>query len=803
MKISLNGGDWRFKGFLDLDWVSREAVKPNSPDPRWWRSGTVPGSVHDDLWQHGVIPDPYVEQNTLQIEWVAQRTWVYKKTFHISQTLPGQRVRLIFEGVDYEAEFYLNGALLGRHRSQFIPAVFDITERVNHDGENLIAVVLFPAPPGQSQMGRTSLVNEIRTRMNYGWDFCPRVVHLGVWDSVWLEITGAAAIEDVWVRPHLSDDFSRADVDVTVEIASALKAHDVVGAKRASPAHNHIEIEATFRFEDTIVAQVALTPDEVTPGIFRANVPVEQPHLWWPNGSGEQPLYQAEIRVFAYTGEQVGATRRVAPTAPTEDARSESDRRLINFGIRRIEFVQNERPPDITDPALNYTLVVNGRKLYMNGWNWVPMDVLYGVEHLERQEHLLRLAQAAHVNILRVVGVGLIQKESFYDLCDRLGILIWQEFIQSSSGIDRKPKEDPAYIELAVREAESAIKRRRNHPALALWCGGNELEGLDLLPLDDREPVLAALKETVRRLDPDRGWLPTSGSGPMPYCGINTATNNPFIMHDVHGPWHHQGLTTQYTLFNRSRSLLHSEFGAEGLTNLAALEQTLSPENRWPATRDNRSWYHLGGEWWLRREEWAQMVGEVDDLPTLVTATQVLQAEAVRYAIEANRRRMFENSGSFPWQFNEPYPMAVCTTAVDYFGEPRLLYHAVARAYEPVHVSARFDSQVWPGKETFEAAIWVSNATLAEYKGVTLEITISDLRHSVTQQGYVSFGANTSTALVAFSHPLEDVGDVFWLDVRLGDISHNQYQFSRQENLAAALPHFDRMTAFWLERTRP
>ena len=203
--ISLDGSDWLCKPYVGLDWVWRDAEKPGSRDRLGWLPATVPGSVQHDLWQAGEIASPYVERNTLLAEWASQRTWLYKKRFTVGPEHRGRRIRLRFEGVDYEAGFYLNGEKLGEHRSMFTPATFEVGDRLRFGDENLLAVVLEPAPVEQPQVGRTSLVRTHKTRMNYWWDFCPRLVHLGIWDGVCLEISGAVRIEDAWVRPHLGE----------------------------------------------------------------------------------------------------------------------------------------------------------------------------------------------------------------------------------------------------------------------------------------------------------------------------------------------------------------------------------------------------------------------------------------------------------------------------------------------------------------------------------------------------------------------------------------------------------------------
>ena len=221
MHISLNGDDWQFKDFVGEDWRLRRAHMPDTTDTRWWRRGCVPGSVQQDLWQLDEIPDPYYERNSLLIEWVPQRTWVYKKSFSVPDELRGRRVVLCFEGVDYEAEFFLNGESLGTHRSMYTPAAFEVGERLRHGEDNLLAVVIEPAPHEQPQIGRTSRVRTHKARMGYWWDFSPRVVHLGIWEGVYLDVTGPARIEDVYVHPQLSDALDHAQVGVTVTVSAS------------------------------------------------------------------------------------------------------------------------------------------------------------------------------------------------------------------------------------------------------------------------------------------------------------------------------------------------------------------------------------------------------------------------------------------------------------------------------------------------------------------------------------------------------------------------------------------------------
>lgn len=756
-RILLNGSDWQFKAFYGEDWRWRDAHKPDTRDTRHWFQGSVPGSVHHDLWQNDEIPDPYFERNSLLLEWIPQRTWIYKKRFFVPDELRGKRLTLHFEGVDYAAEFFLNGASLGQHASMYTPAVFDVNGHVQFDVENLLAVVIEPAPHEQPQVSRTSKVRTHKSRMTYWWDFCPRMIHIGIWDTMYLQANNIVQIKDVFVRPQFDASFDQTVVDIAIGLE--------VTAEQA------YQVETQIMFDGQVInrEQQRLTAEQGRTTLSQ-QITVESPRLWWPNGSGDQPLYEAVVRVY-------GADEAVA-----------LDEKTVTFGIRDIQFMPNEG----ADPtALGYTCVVNGQKTYIKGWNWVPLDVLYGVPRPEKLDHLLRLAQHAHVNMLRIWGGGLIEREDFYQRCDQLGIMVWQEFIQSSSGIENTPSTDQDFIDLMVSEAEQIIPRKRNHPSLVIWGGGNELTDSQNNPLDNQHPLLAALAETVKRLDPDRCWLPTSPTGRVFMNALDTIERDPTGLHDVHGPWEYQGVERQHELYNSSTSLLHSEFGVEGVTNLKTLNAVIAPEHQWPSTLDNPLWQHLGA-WWNQQPMWQQVFGEISDIETLVRATQFMQAEGLRYSVEADQRRKYQNSGTLPWQFNEPYPMATCTSAVDYYGQAKPSYYAVARAYEPLHLSAHFPTISWAGRAEFEAEIWLNTLPDKSVETARLRVQLIGLGGHIHRQRteVITCVANAAARVMVVNWPFSTTSEeVFFFDLVLTDadqhvIAHNRYPFTLDANLA-------------------
>ncbi len=680
MRIMLNGSDWRILPLVPSEWhwrmIGQETCDLdhlNPPVPPW-TPATVPGDVQSDLLRTGQLPDPWKDLNSRLWEWTSQRDWVYRKDFSLPQMAENARALLHFEGVDYACHVFLNGRKLGEHRGTYTAFEMDATGAAR-PGSNQLVVVVEHAPfepDQQAQIGWTSRVRLWKPRFAYQWDWCTRLVPLGIHEDVWLDLWQAARIRNVRVRPSL-DDRANGCVRISVDLERSEGPDATVRARILSPTGDE-------------VAKTSGLAHHAGDGSARWNgeVRVDAPLLWWPNGYGDQPLYTVIIEVQGAGGEILDEWQR-------------------RIGFRTIRAVPNfGAPPD----ALPYTLEVNDTRIFLTGWNWAPIDQLYGPHHRAKYTHAIRLAKQANCNLLRVWGGGLLEREHFYDLCDEAGILVWQEFPQSSSGIDNEPARDAAYVEYCNGEARQMVLRRAHHPSLAVWCGGNELTDAQYRPLTTSHPVLGVLQQVVQELDPDRIFLPTSPSGPV----FAADTANKGRMHDVHGNWLYMGDPQHYAFYNEIDPLLHSEFGCEGPANLRTLARVLSPHALWPPDRTNPAWVHHGS-WWINRERVEELFGEIQELPAFVFAGQWMQYEGLRYAVEASRRRAWRTSGCMPWQFNEAWPNTSCTNMLEYFGGVKPAYWAVRAAYAPVGVSARYSSlRCLPGG-SLDAEIWLAVST--------------------------------------------------------------------------------------------
>lgn len=738
--FSLDGPDWRLLPLMPSEWEWRKVWEnPTALTPALWMPAQVPGTVQEDAVDAGLIPDPNEGFSSRACEWTSERDWVYVREFPSPALPPGARARLCFEGVDYCCHVYLGGLHLGDHEGMYDAFEFDVTDALAAEGANRLVVVVEHAPREVGQIGRTSEVKLWKARFAYDWDWCTRLVPLGIYDSVRLEVTGPAHLAEVQVETGLTPDYSAAEVCCTVRLAG--------DTARATTVRAEVALEGTPLASAEVAAEA---------GLATLSLPLAAPRLWWPNGYGAQPLYEACVSLLDARGELL-------------------DERAVRFGVRRVRALANDGAPA---GALPYVLEVNGQRVFLKGWNWAPVSQLYGRTPRERYERWLALARDAHCNLLRVWGGGLLEKRDFYELCDSYGIMVWQEFIQSSSGLDNRPSTSPEYLAYIREQAERMVPRRRNHPSLVLWCGGNELMHDDWRPLDDSQPALAVLKDCVRRLDPGRLWLPTSGSGPVANASLDQAGN----MHDVHGPWLYQGPEAHYRLYNGIDPLLHAEFGVEGAANLPSMRRCNPPEQLWPPDDTNPLWLHRGS-WWLQRPMLESIFGPLEDLETYVRASQFLQAEGLRYAIEANRRRKWHCAGTSPWQFNESWPNLSCTNVVDFFGQPRPAYWWCRNAYEPLHVSARYDKLGWEVGEEFGADLWVNNSAGDAEGAVAWHVV--DLRGNTLIQGGAEYRAAAGSAVACgrATWTVDDLPDgifILALAALAGDgrSSANEYLFS-------------------------
>lgn len=663
--IDLSHADWRVRPYHPNEADHQQAWK-QPPTESMEIPAKVPGDVVTDVISAESGPHPYVDRNNRQYEWTAQRDWLYRLDFD-APTLHGRDARIEFEAVDYRCTVWLNGVQVGGHQGASDAFAVDVSQAIQ-PGRNRLHVLVRCAEPEPGQIGRTSEVRTWKPRFAYGWDWNCRLIPLGIWGPVRLRLSRGVRIDDMWWRSRIADDLGTAEVILIGSLHSDsyrwVKARGTLAADGATVAESA---------EDVFLAPGA---NEV-----RLTLTVPEPRLWWPNGYGEAFLHEATLSV---EGQDVGKATR-----------------SLRVGLRRLEWTRTEGAPE---DSLPYTPVVNGQRVYIQGFNWVPPDNLYGYA-AARHAPSVKLAAEAHSTMLRVWGGAQIAAPAFYDACDEYGLLVWQEFTQSSSGIDNEPPTDPEYLAMATREARGIVRKLRRHTCLAAWCGGNELMYSDSKPLGLDHPTVAALGEVVKEMDPDRYYLPTSASGPLAGPDLERRGQ----MHDIHGPWTYGGPVEHYRLWDGVDALLHAEMGSPGAANLETLRKWVSEPCIWPPDETNPMWMHRGA-WWIVRHQVESLFGPFETIEPFIIASQYLHGEALRYAVEAARRRQWLCAGTLIWQLNEAYPNNSCTNVVDYELRTKPAYVAVRKAQAPIHASASYRGLGWNDSDHFEAGVYLSSA---------------------------------------------------------------------------------------------
>ena len=675
-------GQWYAVGTLpyQADFSRHLQLGVMIPHQTKWFPAAVPGSVYRDLLAAGLIEDPYYGENSLHCEWVANRWWVYRTSFFLQKEDLEDTLKLTFCGIDYSARIYLNGVDLGHHEGMYIPFAA-VVNGAAVEGENVLVCVLEHAPQADPQPGYTSRTRYLKARFNYKWDFACRLVNLGIYDEVKLETHRALSVSHFFFRPvkkengwALACSFEAdgyRNADAVLEISA-----DILTAEGTKNVRTSCQVKV-----------------KEGPNAWAATLEMDgaQPLLWWPNGYGAQPLH--DVRA-SFTVE--GAV---------DDAVS------ARVGFRTLAFRHAEGRED----ALPYLVEVNGKRIYLKGTNMVPMDCMTGIPE-EAVRRCLEAARDANIDFLRIWGGGHIESELFYRLCDEFGLMVLQEFTMSSSGCDDVPSRDPEFLALLEQAARHAVKQKRNHVSLIMMNGGNELTDHRYLGREDHEghpatfdePALAMLLGIVTQFAPDIMMLPSSASGPNALLKVGDLGNN----HDVHGPWNYVGVYDHYDFYNGSDSIVHGEFGCGGMSNEESVRRFMPPEKLRLATSDtDRIWAHHSGGWDSYNGRERLMFGELYDLPfsDYIKVSQFVQAESLRYSLEANRRRQWKNVGQMTWQFNEPWPNVQCSNLVDYYGGKKLAWYFLKEAYAGVMTSMRYHKLFFTAGETFEASLHIIN----------------------------------------------------------------------------------------------
>ncbi len=610
----------------------------------------VPGSVQQALLDAGILPDWNVGLNSLSCEWVEHRHWDFTTTIPAGAIHPGQRVLLDAQGLDYSGWILVDCREIVPFTGALTPHLLELTEALSDGNQHQLSIVFDVPPPEQGQIGYTSKSRYFKPRYCYSWDWTPRVVPIGVWDAVRLKSAAQCAVDPIYTRTSLADDNRAGRVEVALQADALIVPPAEIG-----------EVSVTLLDGEKIITRQSGIFNRERLDIILDGISVEP---WWPNGVGPAKTY----------------TLRLEATVQGEAWRLE---RVIGF--KRVRWLPCEGAPDGAEPWL---CEINGTPVFLQGANWVPPRTCYPDSTDAEYRRLIELYRDMGCTCLRVWGGAILEKELFYRLCDEAGILVWQEFPLSSSGIDNWPPEDPGVIDELSQICISYIRRRAHHPSLLLWCGGNELlggggKGADSVPCDYSHPCLAAMKDVVEHWDPARRFLPTSASGPWEWGSperFGTGT-----LHDAHGPWGFgQGannLDEWRDYWVRDDALFRSETGMPGAHSLKMFRKYGGEANVWPPVTDY--WRHTAA-WWAQWNRYRDKLGDLPEdeaLAEYIRLTQKEQAEAYVIAAAACKNRFPRCGGFLVWMGHDAFPCPANNAFIDFDRNPKPAYFALKRVF--------------------------------------------------------------------------------------------------------------------------
>lgn len=639
-----------------------------------WFPAAVPGTMYKDLLDQKRMEDPFFGENEPAARELSACDYRYRRTFKISgQMLQNHRNVLVCEGIDTLAELWLNGEKIGECANMHRTYRFDVTGLLQ-EGENSIEFLFHsPLAFARKQNERKPIWGVDTTVPGYqylrkahcmfGWDWGPQLPDLGIWRDIYIEEIKGGRIDHAYVRQELTKEACRLTLQVQNEVLE--------GAG---------ELQLKCRILDPEGREI-YAQAEPCKGRNTFSAEIREPKLWWPNGYGEQPLYQAELSLEM--GTETVSTKK------------------ITVGIREFTVVRRK---DFYGESFSYC--INGNEIFARGANYIPEDGIFGRRSRERTEKLLSDCIKAGYNCIRVWGGGNYPDDWFFDACDRLGLLVWEDFMFACAVYDLTD----AFEENLRAEFVDNIRRLRNHPSLGLWCGNNEMESAwDGWGLPENEKLRQDYLYLYERMipdllaveDPDRFYWPSSPSSGGGFEEPSSEHRGDAHYWDVwHGRKPFEEVEDKYFRF-------FSEYGFVSLPARSTLNTVIAPdqfnivspqmEMHQKCSIGNLTMMHYLLRYYLNPT----------DFNMLIYTTQCLQGDYLEMAIRHLRSHRERCAGSTYWQVNDTYPTMSWAT-IDYYGRWKGAHYIVKRSYQP------FIAYAEPDKATGEMVVYASGEAKKE-----------------------------------------------------------------------------------------
>ena len=699
--ISLNGS-WI------LHWM------PVSPDPLPFPPADletqssipaqVPGNAELDLERAGLLPDPFFGANIRQLRPLENREWWYSKHFVVPDEFSGQRSELVFEGLDTLATVWLNGQCIGQAENMLIPQRFETTTAVLPGVENTLVVRLSSAmveakkvkyEPGMMSWEHRSEGLRLRKASHvWGWDIMPRVVSAGIWRRVHLQIIPEHAIEGLYIWTVEAQP-EHAILGVWYDVRTSAELEGLHLVIRGACGRHSFQHEWPLEF---IADQFSIQ--------------IENPCLWWPTGYGEANLY--EITFQLRSAESVLAERKEW------------------VGVRKIKILRTEAcstpwqhplpaalPAQVDQPVeadSHFTFLVNDQMVMVKGTNWVPLDAFHSRD-AERMTRAIEMVSELGCNMIRCWGGNVYEADAFFEWCDSHGIMVWQDFAFACCIYPQ----DDEFLKTVQHEVQSAVERLRNHASLAVWCGDNEVDMA--YASQGRDPqynrlTRQAIPQMLQRFDPHRAYIPSSPF--ISAAALNQSSSDTAEQH-LWGPrGYYKG-----DFYTRHSAHFIGEIGYHGCPAPTSVAKFISPEQLWPPDGSDEWQIHSVYHWRTRtieRDRVALMTKQVrilfgfvpENLTEYAIASQIVQAEALKFFVESTRLRKWHTSGILWWNLLDGWPQ-FSDAVVDYFFTKKLAYHYLYRVQRPVLVCLG-ESERGSASGTAALPVIVCNDSLEDVK---------------------------------------------------------------------------------------
>ncbi|KXX69085.1 beta-galactosidase [Flammeovirga sp. SJP92] len=744
---SLDGYRWKMKMMLPGEGVKHglHKIPPEDIETLVWNNAKVPGDVYTDLWKAGIIEDPYFGRNSVKAQWVQQYEWWYAHQFNVTEAIEDQVVDILFEGVDYSCEVWLNGHYLGKHEGAFSSFRFNVNEYLRiHKYDFLKArnmLVIKLAPPPQ--------VNASVAGKKTPWfgDYWRDLIPFGISRSVKMIRTGSVRFKDVYANNKINKD-GTADVSLEMSVENTSNKTKKMSFVTSLQGKNFESKEIKIAFDE-----------DVKPGVHKITktIHLKKPQLWWPWDLGKPNLYEAKITL--------------------KEKESNHDFNAITFGIREVTSKWNpgfKKDVDVSFPRSTY---INGKFHFIRSACWGgPPDIFVGRTSLDEYKELIRLAKEANMNNIRIFGWHPPEIPEFYQYCDEMGITVWQDMIPLGTG--NIPTERAQLTEI-FDEAVKVIKERRNHPSLIMMEGGEEM----LLRTRDPQFGRAFLEELGDSLQAYAN-LPYVPDSPLT-CHVSKAAGykSKEAVHALRyfydmGKWLHEDW------YQTLKFPIVPEFAITSVPSVESLKKFIPEDELWtPGLSWGHHWADLTR---LRMQNWdvfgSEMKGSLEEF---VNASQDAQGIIFQNGIEYFRRQKPELSGIALCHFITYWP-DMKWGIVDNYQQPKRSFDFVKKAYQPTLISLNFHKRRWSNNENFKGELWVINDLYEDYKKTSATLKIKDDNGNVLQEKEFTFGNVEGNSAKKFvdvnADVLSKVNEKFYVELELKDqkgniISKNDYFF--------------------------